>query len=56
MKTFRVVSSHDKQIIHADKILQDKEFVAFYVKGEVVALVRLGLGDSIVEERELVSA
>lgn len=53
MKIFRVVLSGEPQGIRADKLLQDKEFVSFYVKGEVVALVRLGSGDSIVEERKL---
>jgi hypothetical protein len=47
--------AHELQRIRAEKFIQSGDFVSFYTKDEegmhVTALVRLGHGDSIVEER-----
>jgi hypothetical protein len=50
MKRYKVMLGGNAQRIEADQFKQDGEFVAFYIKGAVIALVRFGYSDSIVEE------
>jgi hypothetical protein len=49
VKRFDVKLGDRLTAITAELFRQDKEYVGFYIKGEVVALVRLGPGDSVVE-------
>lgn len=55
MKKFVVVLDHQTQIVYAEALNQADDFVSFYIGSPkvVVALVRMGPGDSIIEERKL---
>lgn len=63
MKNFLVTLNGSPRLIKADAFQQVDEFITFYSKSDdaspvkmATALVRLGPGDSVIEERKLADA